>query len=219
MKFKTLGLRENQDRVTVLADLEEKKPYYFQTSVGYESYAGEYANARIGDHNLFGLNRDVWLGVEFSQVNQRYELGVNAPRLLGTRVAGVYNLYSEKREDFNQNFGLATFGYNLGVIKRFGRRVFTTVNLKYEKRNEFIIDEGQQAQLDEGKSPEELADEAETLKPRSVVVLSPGITYDTRDSFLHPEERELRLRGLRPFPWSHELPGRGQLHQVPRGCP
>jgi outer membrane protein insertion porin family len=187
VKFKTLGLREYQDKVTVLADLEEKKPYYVQTSVGYGSDVGVYGNARMGDHNLFGLNRDVWLGTEISQVSERYELGVNAPRLLGTRVAGVYTLFWERREDFNQNFGLKTFGYNLGLIKRFGRRVFTSLNFKYERRNEFIVDDELQAQLDADKTPEELADEAETLKPRSIFVVTPGITYDTRDSFMNPK--------------------------------
>jgi outer membrane protein insertion porin family len=196
VKFKTLGLKENQDKVTVVADLEEKKPYYTQASFGYESSTGMYGNARIGDHNFLGLNRDVWLGAEMSEVNERYELGVNAPRLLGTHVAGVYNLFWEKREDFNQNFGLRTTGYSVGLVERFGPKVFAALNLKYEKRNEYIIDEDLQEKLDQDKTPEELADEEDTLKPRSIVVVSPSVTYDSRDNFLHPKKGIFSLGAL-----------------------
>lgn len=188
VKFKALGLREQRDRVTVLAELEEKKPYYVQAAVGYENNSGRYGSVRVGDRNLLGLNRDVWLSAQASEVNTRYELGVNAPRLLGTRVAGVYNLFREEREDFNQNFGLETLGYNLALIKRFGRRVFTSVNFRYERRDQYIIDDELQARLDAEKSPEELADQADSLEPRSVFVVSPGITYDTRDSFMNPRK-------------------------------
>lgn len=184
--FKALGLREQRDRVTVLAELEEKKPYYVQAAVGYENNSGRYGSVRVGDRNLFGLNRDVWLSAQASEVNTRCELGVNAPRLLGTRVAGVYDLFREVREDFNQNFGLRTLGYNLALITRFGRRVFTSVNFRYERRDQYIIDDELQARLDAEKSPEELADQADSLDPRSVIVVSPGITYDTRDSFMNP---------------------------------
>jgi len=187
VRFKTLGLREGRDEVTVFAELEEKKPYYVQSSVGYESNAGLYGNARVGDRNLLGLNRDIWLGGEASEVNKRVELGVNAPRIWGTHATGVYNLFWERREDYNLNFGLDTLGYNLGLVKRYGRRVYASLNFRYERRNQFIVDEALQEELDAQKSAEELEDQAESLKPRSVFVVTPGITYDTRDSFMQPK--------------------------------
>ena len=179
VQFKTLGLKENREEVTVLADLEEKKPYYLQSSLGYQSNVGTFGSARAGDHNFLGLNRDVYVSAEASQVNRRYDLGVNAPRLFGSRFSGIYNLYSERREDFNQYFGLNTLGSTLGIFRKIGKPVFASLTFKYERRNEFLLDT-----LPQDTDPS-------VLDPRSSIVVTPAITYDTRDSFMRPRKGTL----------------------------
>ncbi len=178
VQFKTLGLREGTDEVTVLADVEEKKPYYVQAAMGYESNVGLYGNARAGDRNVFGLNKELWAGAEASQTGERYDLGLNEPRIFGTRITGVYNLFLERRDEFNQDFELTTLGTNLGFIRRYGNHVLTSLNFRYERRKRSLQD---------SETGDILIEDESIFDPRSVIVVTPGITYDTRNSFLRPQ--------------------------------
>ncbi len=184
--FRTMGLQEGRDVVTVIADLEEKKPYYVQASAGYESSQGLYGSTRVGDRNLLGYGKDLWLGAEASRVRKRYEACLTEPRIFNTKITGTYSLFWEREEDFNQNFSLKTLGYNLGFTRRHGKEILTSLNFRYERRNQSIIDQGLQALLDADLSQEDLLTRKDTLKPRSIFVVTPGVTFDSRDSFTRP---------------------------------
>ncbi len=180
VRFRSLGLREGLDEVTVLADVQEKKPYYAQASLGYESNVGLYGNARAGDRNVFGLNKELWASAEASQTGERYDLTINEPRIFGTRIAGLYNVFLEKQDEFNQDFELTTIGTNLGFIKRHGRRVLTSLNFRYERR---------ERSLQDSETGDAIVVEDESIfDPRSVITVTPGITYDSRNSFVRPQK-------------------------------
>ncbi|MDT8272113.1 MAG: POTRA domain-containing protein, partial [Desulfomonilia bacterium] len=89
VRFKTLGLREQAESITLLADLEEIKPYYLRSGFGYESDRGFYAQGRVGDRNIFGRNKSAWVGGEISQIGYRVESGITEPRLFGYRMLGT----------------------------------------------------------------------------------------------------------------------------------
>ena len=46
VQFKTMGIREQQDRVTLLIDMEEVKPYYYEAGFGYVTDRGLYGAPR-----------------------------------------------------------------------------------------------------------------------------------------------------------------------------
>ncbi len=181
VQYKTFGLREMRDKVILMTSVEERRPYYVQTSLGYESNLGFYGSIRAGDRNLFGLNKELWTQAEVSQTGERYELGLRAPRIFGTRITSVFNLFYEQLEPFNQEFEVETFGSTLGFIAPLSEKLFASLNFRYELRelsNGDLTLEEIEEDIPEGD--EELFD------PRNVFVVTPALTYDSRDSFTRP---------------------------------
>lgn len=177
VRFRTLGLKEGEDEITILADVEEKKPYYVQAGLGYESDVGIYGNARAGDLNVFGLNKELRAIAEASQAGQRYDLTLSEPRIFGTRITGIYSLFLEKQDEFNQDFELTTIGTNFGFVRRYGDHVLTSLNFRYERRKRSLQD---------SETGDIIIEDEDIFDPRSIITVTPGITYDTRDSFVRP---------------------------------
>ncbi len=44
VRFNTYGLKEKENKVNLLLELEEKKPYYLQSGGGYDTERGFYGN-------------------------------------------------------------------------------------------------------------------------------------------------------------------------------
>lgn len=179
VRYRTFGLREMRDDVVLVANLEERPPYYIQSSVGYESNLGFYGRAGAGDRNVLGLNKELWAEAQASQTGERTELGLKAPRIFGTRITSLFNLYYERIEPFNQEFEVDAVGSNLGFVAPLSSRAFSSLNFRYERRD---LSNGDPA-------PEERAGDLfdqDRFEPRNVFVVTPSITYDSRDSFTRP---------------------------------
>lgn len=183
VRYRTFGLREMRDDVVLVANLEERRPYYVQSSVGYENNLGFYGRARAGDRNLLGLNKELWAEAQASQTGERYELGLKAPRIFGTRITSLFDLYYERLEPFNQEFEVGAVGSNLGFVAPLSSRAFSSINFRYERRE---LSNGDLALDDLGEDLPEL--DRDLYEPRNVFVVTPSITYDSRDSFTRPTE-------------------------------
>jgi len=177
VQFNTVGLKEKRSEITLLADVEEKKPYYFQIGGGYESERGFFAQTRGGDHNIFGSNKDAWVAGEVSQIGYRAETGLREPRLFATRTSASLGLFTEKRQEFNQNFGTRLSGASLVLSREMTRSITGALGFRYEYREEFL--------QDSISEPTDTFDE-DVFDPRSVLVTTPAIIFDTRDSFIKP---------------------------------
>jgi outer membrane protein insertion porin family len=178
VQFKTIGIKENSDHVTLLIDMEEIEPYYIQAGAGYASDRGLYGNARVGDKNLFGLNKDAWLGGEVSQIGYRGEFDVTQHRIFNSPLSSTYVLSYERKEELNQIFGTSVWTSSLIFLKEYKPHVTTSLGFRYEHRDQFLQDTSQTI------PPEDAA----SFKPRGVLVTTPFISYDTRDSFVRPKE-------------------------------
>jgi outer membrane protein insertion porin family len=180
VRFNTIGLKEKKDKVDLFVEMEEKKPYYLQAGGGYDSERGFFAHTRLGDHNLFGTNKDAWLAGEVSQIGYRNELGLSEPRLFGSRISTTSGAFLERREEFNQVFGTETYGASLGFSRRWLKLLNTDLNFRFERREQFA------------GGPEEAAikqlDGVDEFDPRSILVTTPAISYDSRDSFIQPKK-------------------------------
>ena len=175
VQLKTIGLKEKMDHTTLLMDMEEKEPYYLQAGAGYESDRGLYGNTRAGDRNLFGLNKDAWIGGEVSQIGYNGELDITQRRIFGTPVSSTFAQSYERKEEFNQDFGTSVWTTSLTFLRDFKPKPFkTSLGFRYEWRDEFPKDPSQE--------------NPDTFDPRGIFITTPFVSYDTRDSFVRPKK-------------------------------
>lgn len=175
VQFKTPGLKEKEDQVPLLVDVEETPPYYIQGGVGYRSDNGFYGNARVGDRNLFGMNYDTWVNGEISQVGYNAEVALNQRKFFGTDISTTYSVSYERKEDFNQTFGIKDLVGSINFQRKFDPEHLTaSLGLRYERREQFPQDSST------------ITDD--TYLPRGILVTTPGVAYDTRDSFVRPSK-------------------------------
>ena len=175
--FKVLGLNEKAEKITLLVNTEEKKPYYFQFGGGYDTRKHFYANIKAGDHNLFGLNKDAWVSAELSQIGYRGELGLTEPRFLGTRISSTLSMFAEDIEEFNNDFGTRTYGASLGFDRRFLKYFTARLGLRYEFREQYIA-----------KDKIILPEDQDKYDPRSILVTTPALIFNSTDSFIRPRK-------------------------------
>jgi len=176
VRFNTYGLKEKADKVNLLLELEEKKPYYIQSGVGYDTERGFYANILAGDRNLFGLNKDVYAGGEISQIGYRGDLGITEPRFLGTRIKSAVNMFTETREEFNTNFGTRERGVSLSFNRKLFQKFNADLSFVYSYKKNF------QRDLEPIFVNEEI-----NFDSREILTVSPSLVYNNIDSYIRPK--------------------------------
>jgi len=174
-----LGLKEKTGEIDMLVTVEEKKPYYLQFGLGYDSAKEFFLHSRLGDRNLFGRNLDGWISGELSGIGHRGEIGITEPSLLGSTISSTLNLYTEDREGLNQNFGSKSYGSALLFNRRFvkPRQMSAQLGFQYEHREQYRVDD----------SPIPTGEE-DQYEPRSFFVVSPSLVYNSTDSFVRPKK-------------------------------
>lgn len=175
VQFETFGLEENASRVAMLAQVHERKPYYAQFAAGYDTWRNLYVDTAVGTINFFGLNQEIRAEVQWSQIGYLGQLGITDQRLLGTHIVGNGVVYRENLEEFNQNFGTTTTGAGIGLTRQFSDYYTATLNTRYELRDQYRT----------GGTPIP-PEEASQYQSRSVVVFTPGMIYNSIDSFIRP---------------------------------
>jgi outer membrane protein insertion porin family len=179
VKLRAVGLKEQRQEIDLIVEVEEKKPYFFELGGGYESQKGLYAHSKVGDHNLFGTNKDGWLGAEASEIGYRAESRIREPRFLGSKIWADAGVFIERREEFNKNFGTDTYGASLGLGRSWFKHLTTGLSFRFERREQFK------------REDVVLGQEATDFDPRSLFVTTPSVRYDTRDSFIRPTKGSL----------------------------
>jgi len=172
--FHPVGLKEEAETIHLFTELEEEKPFYFETSSGYTSDKGLFATSTLGDHNFLGLNKDAKISAEISEVGYKGESRIFEPRFFGTRVSSDLGIFFERSEPFNQTFGTDTRGTDLVFSRKWRRKVKGGLGFHYEFRENFTRD-GDVAAY-------------ETFDQRGILVVTPSISYDSRDNFMNPKE-------------------------------
>ena len=170
--YRTIGLKEKEKTVDLFVEVQENKPYYAEVSLGYESDTGVYGSTKVGDRNLFGLNKELWASGKISETGHRLETRLIEPRLLGTRISAGIGLYNEELTEFNQSFGTRTTGSSLTFGYDWGKYIITSLDLRLENREQFNVGD---------RSAEAVNEET-----RTILVATPNISYDSRDSFVRP---------------------------------
>ncbi|MFY9940531.1 MAG: POTRA domain-containing protein [Desulfobacterales bacterium] len=176
VQFTTIGLREKWEEVEFFADLEEKKPYFFELGGGYQSDSGLFAGTRLGDQNLFGMNRRLTLGGQVSETGYRTELELQDPNLWSTGTSAALSLFIERIEEFNTNFETRAYGAVLGLSRKWFENWRTGIGTRLERREQLATGSG------------EISDTDVELGRRTLIVTTPSLQYDSRDSFIRPRK-------------------------------
>lgn len=174
------GLAEHRTPVPLLTEVRERPPYLFELEGGLQSDAGVYARSKLMDRNLGGRGKTGWVAGEVSQIGYRAETGVSDPRLLGTRLTASLSLFAEERDEFNQDFRTTSYGASAGVARRWGDHWSASLNLRLERREQTGTNR------DPGEDDLTAAELADLEEPRYLAVVTPGVRYDSRDSFIRP---------------------------------
>ena len=177
VRFETFGLKEKADRVNLLTEADEKKPYYIQTGGGYDTERGFYGNIQSGDQNLFGLNKHLWAGGEVSQIGYRGDLGFSDPRFLRTRIKSAVNMFSEQKEAFNTDFGTREKGVSISLSRKIYQKFNADLSFVYSYKTTYPRDSGLTA-----------AEEDITFGSREILTISPSLIYNDIDSFIRPRK-------------------------------
>ena len=177
VRFYTFGLKEKANKVNLLLELEEKKPYYIQSGGGYDTEKEFYANILAGDHNLFGLNKDVWISGEISQIGYRGDLGLFEPRFMGTRIKAALNMFIETREEFNTDFGTRERGVSISFNRRFLQKFNAGISFAYSYRKDSPRD-----------SERIFVGEENKFGSRHIITTSPSLIYNATDSYIRPRK-------------------------------
>lgn len=181
VQMRSIGLKEKAAKVHLLVTMVEKAAYFFELGAGFQTDTGFYGRIKAGDRNFLGLNKEIRLGGEVSGIGYRWDANLVEPGLLGTRIRTDLGLFTERREEFNQDFGTDATGGNLIFSRLWGKRFFTSLGIRYERRKQYLRE----------KDAATTNVDPEALKPRTLWVTSPAVRYDSRDSFIRPHRGSL----------------------------
>ena len=182
VQFKAIGLKEKADTVDLFVEVAERRPYALTFGGGYDTRRNLFVHGRAEDRNLLGLDLNTWLAGEVSQIGYRGEYGFREPRLLGSRIAMSLGLFAEERDEFNQEFGVRAYGASAAFNRKFFEKLTVSLGLRFENRDQFRHDDAEtRAEFSDAYDEDE-------FRPRRILVASPAVALDTRDSFINPKK-------------------------------
>ncbi len=173
--FKALGIKENIDQLCFIADVEEKKPYYLETRIGYNTAKDAYFAVSVGDNNFLGMNRELYLNTEISGVGYDMVLGINEFDFLSHYILARFSIYASEEELKNQIFGSRKYGAQLSFEKDLSKHLKVGTDFSLESREQYLIEDTQNT--DPGASA-----------TRGVVEVTPFITWNSVNSFVKPTQ-------------------------------
>jgi outer membrane protein insertion porin family len=171
--FKAVGIRENLDQVFFLADVEEKKPYFIDTSIGYDTAKDAYIGVSAGNRNLLGTNRRLYLDAQVSGIGYDTILGLTDFDFLSHHVYSDFNVYASEEEQKNQNFGSRKYGSGLTFEKQLTPHLKLGTFFNLESREQYATG------TTEGVNPD-------IFEPRGIIAATPFFTWSSVDSHAKP---------------------------------
>lgn len=178
VRFRTIGLREKRDTVHLFVDVRERKPFYGNLGGGYQSGKGPYIHSKVGDRNLFGLNKEGWIDGELSSIGERVELGFLEPRLGWAHIKATLQVFGEK-EELNEHLGTTAYGVSGGLITRAGQNLVLGLGSLYERRKLYA---------DNDMGMVDTASLSIEKQARNILTLTPSLSFDRRDAFTRPRK-------------------------------
>lgn len=172
-------LERKDSTVDIVFDVTEGKAGTVEFGFGYGEYERYRAFFDISYKNLFGLNRQVSLRTEVDSLSNRIILNYYEPWFFGKAVESRSFLMREDRKEKNIdtgeiNYRVRKYTLSTGLEKGYGNRVRLTLYYEFSLVDTFDV-----------KPDVELS--REDTGTLSIISLSPGIIYDSRDDPFDPQ--------------------------------
>ena len=171
--FKALGIQENYDQLFFLIDVEERKPYFFEASLGYDTARDAYLAVSIGDRNFLGMNRELFWDAQISGIGYETELGIKDFDFMSRYILAQFSVYASKEELKNQGFGSRKYGSKLSFEKDFFQYLKLGTSFNLESRELYQVD------TEKGVDPD-------IYDTRGIARVTPFLTWSTVNSFVKP---------------------------------
>ena len=171
--FSAIGIQENLDQVFFTASVEEKKPYFIDTSIGYDTSRDAYLGVSAGNRNLMGTNRRLYFNAQISGIGYETILGITDFDFMARRVYSDFNVYASEEELKNQNFGTRKYGSALLFEKQFTENLKLGTSFGLESREQYPTGKF------DGENPDIYA-------TRGIVAATPFVTWSSVDSHARP---------------------------------
>ncbi|HKL80929.1 MAG TPA: outer membrane protein assembly factor BamA [Desulfobacter sp.] len=176
VRIRIAGLKNRQPESDLIVEISEKKPYYVEVAVGYDTSRHLYMETGIGDKNFLGHNLNIETGFELSQVGYGMDISLTEPRFLSTRFSSKSKAYTQENEAFNKDYGIRTYGLSQTFLRNFNnKKIHFSLGGGYEYRNQYLrVDR----ELDD--------DEKDDYGVRHIGQVNTGLSWRTTDSLVHP---------------------------------
>jgi len=176
VRIRIAGLKNRQPESDLIVEISEKKPYYVEVAVGYDTSRHLYMETGIGDKNFLGHNLNIEAGFELSQVGYGMDVSLTEPRFLSTRFSSKSKAYTQENEAFNKDYGIRTYGLSQTFLRNFNnKKINFSLGGGYEYRNQYLrVDR----ELDD--------DEKDDYGVRHIGQVNTGLSWRTTDSLVHP---------------------------------
>ncbi|WP_457551424.1 POTRA domain-containing protein [Desulfobacula sp.] len=171
--FKALGAMENYDQLFFIADVEEKKPYFLEASLGYDTARDAYFSVSSGDRNFLGLNRELFLNAQISGTGYETVLGIKDFDFLSQYILTDFSIYMSREELKNQAFGSRKYGSELSFEKEFFRYLKLGSSFGLQFKEQYSLGSTQRNDTD-------------IYSLRGIVTTTPFLTWNSIDSFVKP---------------------------------
>ncbi len=167
------------DTLDVIVMLEENKSITLSGAVGYETEQHLYIKGSFLKNNLWGLNKSLFVGAQFSNTEKGLLTTFSEPNLFNSGILGSVSLYGKIESKQNTPYTTNIFGnrYMLG----FDIRNSTTLSLisgLEAKKNDGVNG----TYIDTTDGTESIV----TDSLRYTLLFQPKLTLDFRDSFVRP---------------------------------
>ncbi len=171
--FKAIGVQEKQDQIFFTAEVEEKNPWFLETSIGYDTSKDAYLAVSSGNRNWLGSNRRLYLNAEVSGIGYDTVLGVTDYDFLAQRVYSDVNIYMSEEELKNQNFGTRKYGSALTFEKPVTQNLTLGTSFGLESREQYPTGNTT------GINPD-------VYEARGILSATPFVTWSSVDSYARP---------------------------------
>jgi outer membrane protein insertion porin family len=171
--FKAVGMQEKLDTVFFTAEVEEKNPWFLETSIGYDTARDAYFAVSAGNRNWLGTNRKLYLNAGVSGIGYDAMLGVTDYDFLGQRVYTDLNVYASEEELKNQNFGTRKYGSALMFERQLTRHLTLGTGFGLESREQYPT--GRTTGID-----------PDVYSARGILSATPYLTWSSVDSHARP---------------------------------
>jgi outer membrane protein insertion porin family len=173
VNFKAIGVQEKLDQVFFTAQVEEKNPWFLETSIGYDTSKDAYLGVSAGNRNWLGSNRRLYLNAEVSGIGYDAVLGVTDYDFLAQRVYSDANIYMSEEELKNQNFGTRKYGSALMFEKPVTQHLTLGTSFGLESREQY-------------PTGDNTAVNPDVYEARGILSATPFVTWSSVDSYARP---------------------------------